>query len=428
MGKLIDAKSLPATSSQLLLFEVPSTQVAYNTAQWLTFPTVTPVNNTGPFEFHLADSRHYLQISKCYVSFRIRVKTVKATDNVAVVNYLGGSFFNQVKVELNNTLIFDAPHYGFKAYLEALLNNSRDAKEGIMQAAGYYEDRPKKEGIDNATNSGYTTRLQLAKQDTIDIYAPLHIDPFNTDRLLVPHVNLQIRLFRAPDSFVLVSHEAAPPVGTIELLGMNLHVRAVDVISSASLALERTLISTTAKYPYRRTRVKMLTIPAGQQELPFSTVFTDIIPRRLVIGCVEQKAAVGDISKTPFNFQHFNISEISVNAAGVTYPSSPVFTDFPNSNYANAFVSFFENIGCVSENRPLPISYFDYGHGFTLFAFNLSPSDNNSEYELVQQGSTQIRARFSSPTSTAIQMIIYAEEDALLILDHYRNVYSDRQA
>ena len=265
MGKLIDAKSAPSIGSELAVFSVPPTQIAYEDARWITIPTTTPVNNSGPYIFSVSDSRYFLNTGKCYVSFRLRILAEKDRGKVAACNYIGGAFFSQVKVELNNVLIFDCPHYAYKSYLEALLNSSSDQRKSIMQAAGYYEDIASELGIDAAGNAGYKARLELLKDGIIDVYAPLHIDQFNVDRYLLPHVNLQISLYRNSDPFILVSHEAAPPAAITEIMSMRLHMRAVDVVSSAGLALEKSLLAQPAKYPYRRTRVKMLSILGGRR-------------------------------------------------------------------------------------------------------------------------------------------------------------------
>jgi len=343
-----------------------------------------------------------------------------------------GSIFISFQVELNNTLIFDCPHYAYKAYLEALLNYGYDQKKSILQAAGYYEDEaPDGKSIEDAGNPGYKARLARLKKGSndIDIYAPLHIDHFNVDKYLLPHVNVQISLYRSPDSFFLVSPDAAAPNVTVELLSMNLHMRAVDVISSANLALEKTLLAHSAKYAYRKTKLKMLSIPAGRMDFPLQSVFTDTVPRRIVVGCLSQEAVSGNIAKNPYNFVHASISELAIDAAGKVLPAQPLVTDFDRGFYAEAFVQFFENIGSVGENRPLPISYNQYGNGFTLFAFNLTPSDVNPDFELIQNGTCSIRLRFAKPTpAEGLQLIVYAEEDGLLMLDHFRNVFSDNQA
>ncbi|GMS98843.1 hypothetical protein PENTCL1PPCAC_21018, partial [Pristionchus entomophagus] len=214
----------------------------------------------------------------------------------------------------------------------------------------------------------------------------------------------------------------------LELIGMSLMVKAVNVISSANLALEKTLLSTTAKYPYTRTRIKCLSVPGGRSDLPFSTIFTDIIPRRIVVGCVEQDAFDGSVSKSPFNFKPFGISEVSIDAGGTVYPAQPFSADFSSNKYAKHFLMFYENIGAVGEHRQLSIGYKKFKNGYALFAFNLSPTDSNTDFELIRSGTTQIHMKFGERTpSIGLQIVIYAEYDGMYQIDHFRNIHADHE-
>lgn len=438
-GKLIDLKSDPSTRSELNVFAVPTTQVVFDSSRWLDIPTSTPLMNSGPYEFNITDSRSYLQMSRAHVYMRFRLENkvpeskktetgAKAVE-VGMINYAGATFFNQVKLEINNTQVYNCTNYAYKAYLEAVLNHSTDQKNGILQGAGFYEDDAS--GLDSSSNVGYKTRVQLAANGNVDLIAPLHIDHFTADRLLIPHLNIHLQLYRNSDEFVLESHDsisAGIPNYKLELVGMSLMVKAINVISSANLALEKTLLTTTAKYPYTRTRIKCLSVPGGRSDLPFSTIFTDIIPRRIVVGCVEQDAYDGNITKSPFNFKPFGISEVSIDAGGIVYPAQPFAASFSTNKYAKNFLMFYENIGAIGEHRQISIGYKKYKNGYSLFAFNLSPTDSNSDFELIRSGTTQIHMKFSERTPTSgLQIIIYAEYDGMYQIDHYRNIHADHE-
>ncbi|GMR61462.1 hypothetical protein PMAYCL1PPCAC_31657, partial [Pristionchus mayeri] len=214
----------------------------------------------------------------------------------------------------------------------------------------------------------------------------------------------------------------------LELVGMSLMIKAINVISSANLALEKSLLATTAKYPYTRTRIKCLSVPGGRSDLPFSTIFTDIIPRRIVVGCVEQDAFDGNVSKSPFNFKHFGISEVSIDAGGTVYPAQPFSADFSSNKYAKNFLMFYENIGAVGEHSQLSIGYKKFKNGYALHAFNLAPTDSNTDFELIRSGTTQIHMKFGERTPTmGLQVIIFAEYNGMYEIDHFRNIHADHE-
>ena len=423
--KLIDLQSAPSTRSELSVFEVPTTQVVFDSSRWIHVPSATPVTSAGPYEFTISDSRNYLQLSKLYVAVRLKLTHPDKT-NVALINYIGATFFNQVKVEINNNQIFNCTDYAYKAYLEALLNYGTDQKNGFLQAAGYRNDSSA--GLDDGKNEGFKERLKMCQSGEIDLIAPLHIDHFTTDRLLIPHLNIHIQLYRNSDAFVCESHDATAPTASVTVESMSLFVKAVNVISSANLALEKALLSRNARYPYTRTRIKCISVPGGRRDLPFATIFNDIIPRRIVVGCVKQSAYGGEIGSSPFNFQPFGISEMTVDAGGSIFPSQPIVSNFGEDKYAQSFLMFFENVGAISDQRNLAIDYAKYKNGYTLFAFNLSATDSNSDFELVRTGTTQLHVKFGESTpSSGIHLIVYAEYDGMYQIDHFRNIHMDQE-
>lgn len=435
MGKLIDRKSSPATRSELALFDLPSTQVVFDSSQWLSFPPVTNLTPSGPFNFVINDSRHFLQTSKMYISFTLKCSAPETVSgavvigppkSVSFINYIGATFFDQVKMFINNVQVFDCPHYAYKSYLECLLNYSSDYKRGFLQGAGYFEDS--EQAIDSSSNEGYLTRVKMLKSGEINVCAPLHIDHFNVDRLLVPHMNIQIALYRNKNPFIFETHgDTDISKITLDVTSMKLHVRAIDVVSSASLALEKTMLSFPAKYPYKRTRTKVVSIPGGRFDYLCGSLFTDHIPRRIVVGFVDSESFEGN-TKSPFNFKHCDIGEISIDAGGKLVPSVPLSMDFENKNYAEAFVMFHENLGFISQGHTVPISYKKYANGCSLFVFNLSPSDDNGDFEMIRSETTLVNIKFKEKTPlNGFQMIVYAEYDGVFHVDHYRNVLMDTQ-
>jgi hypothetical protein len=208
---------------------------------------------------------------------------------------------------------------------------------------------------------------------------------------------------------------------------MKWYVKAVTVIGSLNLALERTLATHTAKYPIRRVEVKSLHIDAGRRDAPENSLFNGQIPRRLIIACVEADAFDGVHRKSPFNFQNFGIKEISVTAAGEIFPSQPLTMDFSMNLYAKAYTQLFEGLGIGQENKGNGITPTMFKYGSCIFAIDLSPDeDDGNHFDLIREGATTINIHFASVVPVpGIEVICYAEYDNLLEIDHNRNVYID---
>ncbi|MCP3667698.1 MAG: hypothetical protein GY696_35275 [Gammaproteobacteria bacterium] len=68
-----------------------------------------------------------------------------------------------------------------------------------------------------------------------------------------------------------------------------------------------------------------------------------------------------------------------------------------------------------------------FKNGICIFAFDLSPDedDGGDHWDLVKEGETTVNIQFSAATAVAIEVIVYAEFDNLLTIDHARNTFID---
>lgn len=63
----------------------------------------------------------------------------------------------------------------------------------------------------------------------------------------------------------------------------------------------------------------------------------------MVFALLSQKAVNGDYTHNPLNFQHFDMSSVTLKVNGVEVYGSPMNLDFGvNRNYAAAYVRSFE--------------------------------------------------------------------------------------
>jgi hypothetical protein len=83
------------------------------------------------------------------------------------------------------------------------------------------------------------------------------------------------------------------------------------------LAHAKLLEKFNAKYPVCRAVCKTLTVPVIFLEVSHEKLFSWQLPTRLVVGLVENAAFDKNNGKNPFNFQHFNLAEISVHLDGL---------------------------------------------------------------------------------------------------------------
>ena len=440
MSKLIDKLSLPSTKTELDIFQIPPTQVAVEDSFWKEIQLASGINNDGPYEFHISPNPQMLQLSKNYLLTEFKIVNEDGTDLapagpdgqaqhpfVGPINLIGSTFIKQVKVYINGGEVFDSgDKYAYRALIETELNYGKDAKESQLQAAMYFPDGPP-DHIDDNQNTGLLARYRPFQQSaTVQVMAPIHCDLFAQNRYMLNQTDIRLLLYRNSDAFCLQRHLDQNRY-KIHMVGMRWYVKAVNVQNSVTLGIEKALQQHSAKYPVRRVEVKTLHIAGGLRESPQTPIFNGQVPRRLVLGLVHYNGYVGHLERSPFNFQPFHMSEISVTAGGKTVPYKPITTDFDNNRCTRAFVQLFEGLGIGGEDKGNGITLAKFRSGSTLFAFDLSPDeDDGGHWDLVKDGATYAHIKFANAVpGHGVELIVYAEFDNLITVDRNRNPYTD---
>jgi len=292
-----------------------------------------------------------------------------------------------------------------------------------LQNALYYADN-----YENGFSAGFKERLEICKNSQwVEVMAPIHADIFLQDRFLINQCELRIELHRNSDQFCLIDTKGVGNVAyKIDLQKMSLFLKKVEISDSLNVAIETMLHRTSAKYPIRRTQLTTLHITENRRSTPLNSLFTGVLPRRLIIGLVAAEAARGSFKTCPFQFKPFAISEIKISSGNITVPAMPYKLDFDQNIYKKAFVQLFEGIGIAGNDRGNNISVNKFKNGATFFVFELGFDSESSNWELSAEGSTSLEMHFAEALPAGgLECIIYAEFDSLLMIDYARNVYFD---
>jgi len=430
---LVDVNSTPSTKTELDLFSVPPTQIVVKRGFWHEVHPMNPVTNEGPYEFRIPADPNFIQLNKNYVYMQLRIKKPTMTAGASVpdyapINLIGKTFFRQVKCFLGGHLVYDSSDkYAYRAFLETELNYGSDAKNSHLQASLYYKENGA--NIDTKDSESFKQRSHHFKDDAVvEITAPLHIDLFLQDRFLINHMEMRLELYKNLNKFILQCFEDVDL--NLEVLKMSLFLRKVEVLDSVGLAIHSVMKSVPSKYPIRRVTMRNLHVSNPARKTPQQTLFTGQLPRRIVFGCVEGDAYRGSPKKSPFIFKNFGISDVKITSGGQTFPMQPLHVDFAQNKYINAFNQLFEALDLARDNKGNSITRLDYKNTHCIFAFDLTPDEDDSgHWDIVKQGTTSIDIKFSEQLpNSGVEIIVYAEFDNLLMIDHDRNVFFDYSA
>lgn len=433
----LHAHSCECTKSELDLFTTPPTQTAIEDCTLVHYKPISSLTEESPVEFAVpghgddyVDLGHtMLHVTAELYTDLVRAENVAAPD-VAPVNNLLHSLFNQVDITLNQKPVSPANNlYAYRAYLETLLNYGPAAKKSHLTSCLWYDDTPGKLDVAGDQNEGFKKRrAHFANKSTVDMIGHLHCDLFNQDRFLLNGVEMRLRLLRSRNEFCLM--QSAGNDYKIRITSATLLVRRVKVSPGVLLGHAKALAKTTAKYPLTRVEVKSVTIAAGVQSETIDNIIHGQLPKRLVLGLVQNSAFSGDHQSNPFNFQHFNLDFLSLYVDGVQFPAKPFQPIFAGDKreYIDCYQTMFTGSGIHFLNEGNNISREDYDQGFCLFLFDLTPdlsAGENHFWNLIRTGSVRIEMRFATALTRTINALAFVEYDNILEIDNSRTVTTD---
>ena len=249
----------------------------------------------------------------------------------------------------------------------------------------------------------------------------LHADIFFQERYMLSEVGVKIKLVRSKNAFCLMG------TAKVKILHASLFVRKVKLMPSVFFAHAKTLENGTANYPIRRMVCKSFTIPQNYRDVSHEKLFSGQLPTRVVIGLVKNQAFNGHSDSNPFNFQHFNLSEIGLYLDGQQpHAVRPIQLDYANELYIRAYDSLFAGTGKSGKDEGIFISRDDYGNGYALYAFDLTADlGEDDHFNLMRQGSVRLALKFSEALGATVTVVAYAEFENVIEVDCDRNVVFD---
>src|SRR6218665_2361958 len=259
----------------------------------------------------------------------------------------------------------------------------------------------------------------------VDMLVCVHSDLFFQDRFLPNDVNIKVRLVRNKDACCLMSAVQGAAF-KVRILECKLYVRIVKLSPSVFLAHGKALEVGDVKFPIRRTICKTFTIPAGNLDALQESLFTGQLPKRIVIGCVDNDAFNGSYTKDRFNFKHMGLTQLKVYLDGQQHSVKPLKKNFATRQYIKPYATLFTGTGKWKRDEGNLISPEEFASGYALYAFDPTADQCEGEhFNLVRQGNVRVDLKFSAALTNTINVIAFAEFENILEIDRSRNVLFD---
>ena len=436
--------SEPCSVSQLDLLSMPSTQSVLNHGVW-TEIVADGDYQSGSVIFKIVGDDNFLDLSENELILQVSIRKednidatksspLLRTDKIGPINNFISSIFSQCQVSISGKEVENSnATYPFRAYLENLTNYDHGAKNSWLQTELFYKDEagrfdstnletiPEEKNDQGVVtkhaippNLGYIKRRKIFEEGQIvELKGKLHSNMFNINKYILSKTNIEVKLSRSKSSFCLFGDDSADKF-KIHIHSARLRVRKVEVNASIANTINTALETKNAIYPYKHVEMRTATISVDSQKVELQNLHDGIVPNLLIVAMIDTDAFSGKHNKNPFNFKHYNVTEMLPQVGGINMPySNSLQFDFEKGNYCEAYNTLFKSIA----EFPNDISYSEYSRGNSIFAFKFTPDlCNNSHFNDSDSGKLTLKITFKENLRHPVTLIAYMEFDNVLQL------------
>jgi hypothetical protein len=426
-----EKNSLPAAAvSQLDLFTRPRIQNSVERSYVTEHRPISTLSSCSFIEYNIPTAvDEYILLNETYLYIKLRVNLshrdrTKITDEhwkgVYPANYMLHTLFKQIEVQINGKEIVLAPQtYAYRAYVEALLGFTDDAKKSHLTSSLWYTDTDDRNAFFLPKGS------DKAKGSEVDLTGRIHLDLTFQDRALLGGVELKLKL--TPHSSDFVMQAATSVIPSIEFTDAAIFITRLQVSQNIVTGHARALASATAKYPLTRCEVRQITIPKDVLDAMLDNVVMGQLPRRIFVFMVPNDAFNGSLAKDPFFFKHYDLNYMAAFLDGVQYPVKAFQPNFENNLYQREFMGLFQALNQNGTDSFFNCDRNQFKNGNTIFGINFAPDLSNGACAVghvnpIKSGSMRLQLRFGKALPETVTVLVYCEFDKVMDIGKDRNI------
>jgi hypothetical protein len=120
------------------------------------------------------------------------------------------------------------------------------------------------------------------------------------------------------------------------------------------------------------------------------------------------------------------LSEIALYKDGMPYPCSPIYADFEKKKFSELYHAFLKSNGAAYVKNFAPVvTLSEYGAGYTLLSFDMSPDQTGSMHPatlLNMNANVRLEMKFKNALPENVTLLIYSEMENLMEIHRDRRV------
>lgn len=421
-----------------LLFKDSNIDITAEDTIWIDVrPSNVLDKNTEVIEFNVPKNfDSFWDLRRSYLEVEAKVvnadgSAIPDAQHVGVINNLGHTMFRTLECTINQHQFSSNPNfYPIRCYWENLLGFTSDAQKGYLQAAMWFPDTHGQFSETNpagGANEGLVDRFFLTKESrTFKLASAIHHDIFMQDRLFISGTEISLRLYKSRDKFTIMNANAQLEP-RLEIVCANMRMCLVKLSDVVKQSIEKNLAHSSVKYPNYATNFLKYPVQEGNSSIVVDNLFPNKnLPEVIVVGFVKAENFNGTYTTSPLEFNHHNLASIGIYINDVATPQRPLTLNFEKGQGTDGFMSLFTQLNTFGKATAPNIGYKDYMRGYTLYAFNLSPTASSNDDNSIpkpRQGVVKLEAKFSKDVEDLLYLIIMSKTPKTLEVDKTRQLY-----
>jgi hypothetical protein len=331
------------------------------------------------------------------------------------------SLFEKVTIRIGEADVEYASNYGTRAFIDNLLNFSKEEKKSTLVASSGWSEDAALCGHGDANAAAVLLRKDGIKGSaTNTFFMKLRMSLAECDRLLAPGLNLSIKFHRSPAAYSLMAAGDDPAGGArVQITRAVLHLRRAvvnDAVFNAQLA--ESINGATFKYPIDRVKTYMYSADTGSFVKNIVLDQNPQRPNRVVIGIVDAAAHAPKFDRNANAYEPFDLASIELRPTdmgeGIRFDTN--FTS--GTGLARAYAKLAMLVDRYDTGLPFGVTFKEWKTKCTLYGFDFAPDlQHNNAFHLFRNGHLTLNIRFRSALAKRVTIVVYQEFDDLIEID-----------
>ena len=307
-------------TEELALFSKPPVNVGEEKISWVEYhPTFMSSGEYSFVQFHTpGNSSQYIDMECSELYVKVKIKKVDGSEfnteekEIAVpIDLILHSMWSSVDTKMSHTLVSTSgTDHMYKHLIETLLNYNNGAKINQLSSIGFSGesgDFAQTHPTSAQFNHGLRTRNNWFKDvKSVEFMDPPFADICDQDRLILPSVDIDIKLWPTHDEFRLITYpDDLEYKLMIEYVYFNVCKVAVSPLDM--MGHYAALQENESQYSFQRSDIQTWNIAENSYGTTLEDIWQGEVPSHLIIGMVKLETYNGDFTLNPFLSEHFNI-------------------------------------------------------------------------------------------------------------------------